>query len=133
MNKHAIARVTSSRKKFIPTKFIALNIIIEDYSELRRLKDFAGFKNLTTLRYDRVKFSQGLKCLGITDVRYLTNPSYIELRNTMNKLYKECRTNNKAGERTLVLFQYGGHGLQDNYTFAMCSTVERKCIAFPIE
>ena len=56
LNKQAIARVTSSRKKFIPTKMIALNVIIEDYSELRSLKDFAGFKNLKSLRYDRVKF-----------------------------------------------------------------------------
>ena len=56
LNKQAIARVTSSRKKFIPTKMIALSVIIEDYSELRRLKDFAGFKNLKSLRYDRAKF-----------------------------------------------------------------------------
>ena len=46
LNKQAIARVTSSRKKFIPTKMIALSVIIEDYSDLRRLRDFAGFKNL---------------------------------------------------------------------------------------
>ena len=47
LNSHAIARVTSSRKKFVPTKMIALSVIIEDYSELRRLKDFSGFKDLT--------------------------------------------------------------------------------------
>ena len=53
LNKKAIARVSSANKKFIPTKIIALSVIIEDYSELRRLRDFAGFKNLKTLRYDR--------------------------------------------------------------------------------
>ena len=31
-NRHAIARVTSSRKKFLPTKMIALSVIIDDYS-----------------------------------------------------------------------------------------------------
>ena len=36
-------------------------------------------------------------------------------------------------ERTLVLFHFGGHGLQDNFTFAMCSIIERKKIALPIE
>ena len=46
LNSTAIARVTSSRKKFVPTKMIALSVIIEDYSELRRLKDFSGFKDL---------------------------------------------------------------------------------------
>ena len=56
LNRHAIARVTSSRKKFLPTKMIALNVIIDDYSELRRLWDFKGFKNLKLLRYDRAKF-----------------------------------------------------------------------------
>ena len=35
---------------------IALNVIIDDYSELRRLQDFKGFKNLKLLRYDRAKF-----------------------------------------------------------------------------
>ena len=53
LNQQAIARVTSSRKKFIPTKMIALSVIIEDYSEMRKLRDFAGFKDLKTLRYDR--------------------------------------------------------------------------------
>ena len=56
LNKKASARVSSSHKKFIPTKMIALSVIIDDYSELRRLRDFAGFKNLKTLRYDRSKF-----------------------------------------------------------------------------
>ena len=56
LNKQAIARVTSSRKKFVPTKMIALSVIIDDYSELRRLRDFSGFKNLELLRYDRSKF-----------------------------------------------------------------------------
>ena len=112
---------------------IALSVIIDDYSELRRLRDFSGFKNLKLLRYDRVKFNTGLKCIGITDVRQLTNPSYQEFLKTMNDLYKECNRNHKAGERTFVMFQYGGHGLQDNFTFAMCSTIERNKIAFPIE
>ena len=53
LNQQAVARVTSSRKKFIPTKMIALSVIIEDYSEMRKLRDFAGFKDLKTLRYDR--------------------------------------------------------------------------------
>ena len=66
-------------------------------------------------------------------MRTVTNPSYAVLLKTMNDLYKECNRNHKAGERTFVLFQYGGHGLQDNFTFAMCSTIERKKIAFPIE
>ena len=78
LNHQAIARVTSSRKKFIPTKMIALSVIIEDYTEMRKLRDFAGFKDLKTLRYDRAKFAQGLKCIGITDLRQLTNPSLVE-------------------------------------------------------
>ena len=57
LNTKAIARITSSRPKFIPTKMIALSVIIEDFSELRRLRDFAGFKNLNLLRYDRKKFA----------------------------------------------------------------------------
>ena len=56
LNRKAVARVTSSRQKFLPTKMIALNVIIDDYSELRRLWDFKGFKNLKLLRYDRAKF-----------------------------------------------------------------------------
>ena len=51
----------------------------------------------------------------------------------MNDLYKECNRSHKAGERTFVLFEYGGHGLQDNFTYAMCSTIERKMVAFPVE
>ena len=50
LNEKAIARVTSSRKNVVPTKMIALNVIIDDYSELRRLRDFAGLKNLKMLR-----------------------------------------------------------------------------------
>ena len=50
LNRKAVARVTSSRQKFLPTKMIALNVIIDDYSELRRLRDFAGLKNLKMLR-----------------------------------------------------------------------------------
>ena len=56
LNQKAIARVSSSRKKFIPTKMIALSVLIEDFSELRRLRDFSGFKDLKLLRYDRKKF-----------------------------------------------------------------------------
>ena len=133
LNQKAIARVTSSREKFIPTKMIALSVIIDDYYELRKMRDFAGFKDLKLLRYDRVKFTEGLKCLGITDLRLLTNPSFPQFLKTMNDLYKECKRNHKAGERTFVLFQFGGHGIQDNFTFALCSTIERKKIAFPIE
>ena len=112
---------------------IAFNVIIDDYSELRRLYDFRGFKNLKSLRYNRAKFEQGLKCIGITDVRHLTNPSFPEFLESMDDLEAECNRNHEAGERTFVLFQYGGHGLQDNFTYAMCSTIERKKIAFPIE
>ena len=50
LNEKAIARVSSSRKNVVPTKMIALNVIIDDYSELRRLRDFAGLKNLKMLR-----------------------------------------------------------------------------------
>ena len=32
LNQKAIARVTSSREKFLPTKMIALSVIIDDYS-----------------------------------------------------------------------------------------------------
>ena len=56
LNRQAIARVTSSRRKFIPTKIIALSVIIDDYSELRRLRDFSWFKNLKFLSYNRSKF-----------------------------------------------------------------------------
>ena len=90
---------------------IALNVIIDDYSELRRLRDFAGFKNLTMLRNDRAKFEQGLKCIGITDVRNLTNPSYAELEMTFIDLKSECERNHRDGEKTYVLIQFGGHGL----------------------
>lgn len=110
-----------------------MSVIIDDFSELRKLRDFAGFKDLKLLRYDRAKFTKGLKCLGITDLRLLTNPSFPQFLKTMNDLYKECKRNHKAGERTFVLFQFGGHGIQDNFTFALCSTIERKKIAFPIE
>ena len=66
-------------------------------------------------------------------MRELTNPSYAVLLKTMNDLYKECGRNHKAGERTFVMFQFGGHGIQDNFTFVLCNTIERKKIAFPIE
>lgn len=66
-------------------------------------------------------------------MRTLTNPSYQEFLKFINDLMKECRQNHKAGERTFVLFQYGGHGIQDNFTYALCSTIERKKVAFPIE
>ena len=104
LNTKAIARVTSSRAKFIPTKMIALSVIIEDFSEIRRLIDFKGFKDLKLLRYDRKKFEAGLTCLGITDFRCATNPSSDEFKVLMNNLMKECRKNDKAGERTFVLF-----------------------------
>lgn len=77
-DRKAIARVTAQRPKFVPTKMIALSVTIENYAELRRLKDFRGFKNLGTLRYDVEKFMQGVQCLGITDVRRLREPSLIE-------------------------------------------------------
>ena len=52
---------------FIPTKVITMFFANEDYSALRRFHDFKGFKNLETLRYDREKFIQGLRCFGIKD------------------------------------------------------------------
>ena len=46
---------------------------------------------------------------------------------------KECEENDKAGEKTLVLFSYGGHGIQFSHTLALCNTIERKKVAFPLE
>ena len=56
VNLKALQRLTSSRLPFIPTKVITMFISNEDYSALRRLRDFKGYKNLETLRYDREKF-----------------------------------------------------------------------------
>lgn len=56
VNKKALARLTSPRLPFIPTKVITMFFSNENYSALRKLHDFEGFKNLETLRYDREKF-----------------------------------------------------------------------------
>lgn len=39
----------------------------------------------------------------------------------------------KAGEKTLLIIQYGGHGVQDNYTFALTDSIEYRDMAVPIE
>ena len=91
-NKRAIARVTSQRGKFVPTRMIALLVANENYSELRRLRDFKGFKNLNKLRYDRAKLKQGLKCLGFKDedIRVLDDPSMKVFTDTMNTIRSDC-------------------------------------------
>ena len=66
-------------------------------------------------------------------MRHLTNPSFAEFEMTFIDLKSECRRNQRDGERTLVLFQFGGHGVQDNFTYALCSTIDRMKIAFPLE
>ena len=53
-----------------------------------------------------------------------------DLIKTFIGLMKECKENSKAGEKTLVLFCYGGHGIQDGMTQALCSTIERRDILF---
>ena len=55
------------------------------------------------------------------------------MSNTFTELYKECKVNSKAKEKTLVLFSYGGHGIQDGMTQALCSTIERTNIVFNLE
>ena len=137
-DKRAIARITSQRGKFVPTKMIALLVAIEDYAELRRLRDFKGFKNLNKLRYDRAKLKQGLKCLGFKDedIRVLDDPSMKVFTDTMNTIRSDCTKHYKETNgdgKSFVLIQYGGHGIQHNYTFALCNTIERKKIAFPLE
>ena len=39
----------------------------------------------------------------------------------------------KAGEKTLVVFLYGGHGIQDNFTYALCNSLVLAKIWFPLE
>ena len=72
------------------TKVIALSVIVEDYSEVRRLQDFKGFKDLETLRYDQSKFREGCKVLGVEDENFKTlkNPDYDVFLKTLNELQK---------------------------------------------
>ena len=51
----------------------------------------------------------------------------------MNNLIRECSADAAKGERTFVLMTYGGHGIQDNFTYAMCSGVDRTNVAFNLE
>ena len=52
INMKAIARLTSPRPPFIPTKIIAMFIANNDYSTLRRLLDFKSIKNIEQVNYD---------------------------------------------------------------------------------
>ena len=135
VNLKALQRLTSSRLPFIPTKVITMFFTNEDYSALRKLYDFKGYKNLETLRYDRKKFIQGLKCFGVKekDIREFRNANYETFKDTFNKVQMECKENDKAGEKTLVLFSYGGHGIQIGGTRALLNTTERIKINFQIE
>ena len=67
------------------------------------------------------------------DIREYRNVTRKKMSNTFTELYKECKVNSKAKEKTLVLFSYGGHGIQDGMTQALCSTTERKDIVYNLE
>ena len=52
----------------------------------------------------------------------LERPDIIKFNQILNKLVKLIRANAKAGKRTFVYFQYGGHGFQENgFTQALCN------------
>ena len=43
------------------------------------------------------------------------------------------KANKKAGEKTLVVFLFGGHGIQDNFTYALCNSLNLPKIFAPME
>lgn len=45
----------------------------------------------------------------------------------------ELKASKKAGIKTLVVFLYGGHGIQDNFTYALCNSLILAKIWFPLE
>lgn len=133
VNDAAINRISSAKPPFKPTKTIALCVHIEEYSDLRRLKDFKLYRNLKQLRYARQKFYEGVRGLGYSEIRYIQNPTKEKLETTFKLLENECVANEKKGELTFVIVHYGGHGFQDNMTYALTNTIERHNTAFPIE
>jgi len=76
---------------------------------------------LYTLEYDRYIAEQGARYLGATEFRRYENVSYEEFNNIIKDLQNELRDNQKAGKKTFVYFHYGGHGIQDNFTYAICN------------
>ena len=56
LNRYGVARVASSRPKFVPDNTIVVSILNSDYSILRSSPDYRNFKDLILLDYDRFKF-----------------------------------------------------------------------------
>lgn len=93
VNDGAVTRIASSKHPFRPSKTIALCIHIEEYSDLRRLKDFKLYRNMKQLRYARQKFYDGVRGLGYSEIRYLQNPTSEKLEQTFQTLENECISN----------------------------------------
>lgn len=109
--------------KFEPTDIIVITIMNGNLYFTRKQQEFKKFSNLYTLEYDRQQAEAGVSSLlGASDIRRYENVSCKEFVKIFKELADELHANKKLGKKTLVYFQYGGHGVQDVLTDAICNS-----------
>ena len=121
--------VESKKKQFEYQKKIALVVGISDYDNLKEIKDeeekkkYENYGNLPPTEEDMVVVRAGLLRLGFKDEEIipLQGPTNREFLNKCIEIRNMVDTNfaNEPNKNTLVFIYYAGHGVSDNYTFAI--------------
>ena len=138
--------VESTKKKprhrgpiFEATKRKALIVGCRYYDKLREKPaeeafNYSKFGDLETTDEDVVWVRAGLLRIGFTEeeITTLPGPTFKEFQMAFLGLLKTIKGNyDENEEKTLVFIYYAGHGVSDNYTFAMLNDPTRP--QFPLE
>lgn len=113
-----------------------MSVAQRNFSELRQLHQFRKVADKHALLAGRAKFLQGLKCLqdvGQVELRNYDDLSFNEFSTVFTDLTNDLKAYKEAGEKISVIFLYGGHGIQDNLTYALCNSLDLNQICFPLE
>ena len=108
---------------WVPTKTIWVCVHNTDYSERRKIPGNEGFADIEEAETDAQNFKKGAKKLGarLVHLKMMPDAGYDDLKDLFSELQKELLNAETSGQKTLVFFYYAGHGVQKNFTFAVCN------------
>ncbi len=106
----------------------------EKYDVRRKDPGWEGLKDIKEVKDDYQNVRKGIKELGARDCDIIPMPdcTYEQLHALFKDMQEEIRKNSRHGEKTLVFIYYAGHGVNDEFTFAVVND-EGKKKKFPLE
>ena len=121
----------NEQRTFEFQKKMALVVGVWDYLELRTNPPeddgnnitYGGYKDLESAADDIVVVRAGLLHIGFkpNEIKCLAGPKNDEFKKEFTDLIKAVKLEKTKGIDTLVFVYYAGHGVSDNYSYALLS------------